>query len=156
VPPLKETGEGGQAQASLRARMEEHRSNAVCAACHKQMDPLGFALENFDAIGKYRTTDGDARIDASGLLPDGTQFSNPIEFRQALLAHRAEFVRNFTDKLMTYALGRAVSYTDMPAVRAAVRDAAGSDYRWGSLILGVVSSEPFQMRRAAEMVTATR
>jgi cytochrome c5 len=156
VPPLKETGEGGQAPASVRARMEEHRSNAVCAACHKQMDPLGFALENFDAIGKYRTMDGDSAIDASGMLADGTKFSNPIEFRQALLEHKTEFVRNFTEKLMTYAIGRTVGYTDMPAVRAAVRDAAGSDYRWASLILGVVSSEPFQMRRAAEMVTANR
>ena len=156
VPPLKETGEGGLAPASVRARMEEHRSNPVCAACHKQMDPLGFALENFDAIGKYRTMDGDSPIDASGVLADGTQFSNPDEFRQALLAHRTEFVRNFTEKLMTYAIGRTVGYTDMPAVRAAVRVAAGSDYRWASLILGVVSSEPFQMRRAAEMVTASR
>jgi hypothetical protein len=156
VPPLKETGEGGQASASVRARMEEHRSNPVCAACHKQMDPLGFALENFDAIGKYRTMDGDSLIDASGMLADGTQFSNPVEFRQALLAHKTEFVRNFTEKLMTYAIGRTVGYTDMPAVRAAVRDAASSDYRWASLILGVVSSEPFQMRRAAGTVTATR
>jgi cytochrome c5 len=156
VPPLKETGEGGQAPESVRARMEEHRSNPICAACHKQMDPLGFALENFDAIGKYRTMDGDSPIDASGMLADGTQFSNPVEFREALLAHKTEFVRNFTEKLMTYAIGRTVGYTDMPAVRAAVRDAAGSDYRWGSLILGVVSSEPFQMRRAAEMVTASR
>jgi mono/diheme cytochrome c family protein len=156
VPPLKETGEGGQAPESVRARMEEHRSNPVCAACHKQMDPLGFALENFDAIGKYRTMDGDSPIDASGMLADGTRFSNPIEFRQALLEHKREFMRNFTEKLMTYAIGRTVGYTDMPAVRAAVRDAAGSDYRWASLILGVVSSEPFQMRRAAEMVTASR
>jgi len=156
VPPLKETGEGRQVPASVRARMEEHRSNPVCAACHKQMDPLGFALENFDAIGKYRTMDGNALIDASGALADGSKFSTPVEFRQALLAHKTEFVRNFTAKLMTYALGRAVGYTDMPAVRAAVRDAAGTDYRWASLILGVVSSEPFQMRRTAEMVTATR
>jgi cytochrome c5 len=156
VPPLKETGEGGQAPASVRARMEEHRSNAVCAACHKQMDPLGFALENFDAIGKYRTVDGDSPIDASGVLADGTPFSNPVEFRQALLAHKTEFVRNFTEKLMTYAIGRTVGYTDMPAVRAVVRDAAATDYRWASLILGVVSSEPFQMRRAAELVTASR
>lgn len=156
VPPLKESGEGGQAPVSVRARMEEHRSNPVCAACHKQMDPLGFALENFDAIGKYRTMDGDSPIDASGVLADGTQFSNPVEFRQALVAHRTEFVRNFTEKLMTYAIGRTVGPTDMPAVRTAVRDAAGSDYRWASLILGVVSSEPFQMRRAAEMVTANK
>jgi hypothetical protein len=156
VPPLKQTGEGGQAPASVRARMEEHRSNPVCAACHKQMDPLGFALENFDAIGKYRTMDGDSPIDASGVLPDGTQFSNSIEFRKALLAHKTEFVRNFTEKLMTYALGRGVGYTDMPAVRVAERGAAGSNYRWVSLILGVVSSEPFQMRRAAKTVTASR
>jgi hypothetical protein len=156
VPPLKETGEGGQGPASVRARMEEHRSNPVCAACHKQMDPLGFALENFDAIGKYRTMDGDSPIDATGVLADGTQFSNPVEFRQALLAHKTEFVSNFAEKLMTYAIGRSVGYTDMPAVRAAVRDAAGSDYRWVSLILGVVSREPFQMRRTAAMVTATR
>ena len=156
VPPLKEAGEGGQAPASVRARMEEHRSNPVCAACHKQMDPLGFALENFDAIGKYRTVDGDSPIDASGVLADGTAFSNPVEFRQALLAHKTEFVRNFAEKLMTYAIGRPVGYTDMPTVRAIVRDAAATDYRWTSLIFGVVSSEPFQMRRAAELVTASR
>ena len=156
VPPLKETGESGQAPASVRARMEEHRSNPVCAACHKQMDPLGFALENFDAIGKYRTMDGDSPIDASGVFADGTPFSNPVDFRQALLVHKTEFVRNFAEKLMTYAIGRTVGYTDQPAVRAAVKDAAPSDYRWASLILGVVSSEPFQMRRAAELVTASR
>jgi cytochrome c5 len=156
VPPLKETGEGGQAPASVRARMEEHRSNPVCAACHKQMDPLGFALENFDAIGKYRTVDGDSSIDASGVLADGMPFSNPVEFGQALVAHKTEFVRNFAEKLMTYAIGRTVGYTDMPAVRAVMRDAAATDYRWPSLIVGVVSSEPFQMRRAAELVTASR
>ena len=156
VPPLKETGEGGQAPGSVRARMEEHRSNPVCAACHKQLDPLGFALENFDAIGKYRTVDGDSPIDASGVLADGTRFSNPVEFRQALLEHKTEFVRNFAEKLMTYAIGRTVGYTDMPAVRAVVRDAADTDYRWASLIVGVVSSEPFQMRRAAETITASR
>ena len=136
--------------------MEEHRSNPVCAACHKQLDPLGFALENFDAIGKYRTVDGDSLIDASGVLADGTRFSNPVEFRQALLEHKTDFVRNFAEKLMTYAIGRMVGYTDMPAVRAVVSVAADTDYRWASLILGVVSSEPFQMRRAAELVTASR
>jgi len=156
VPPLKEAGEGGQAPASVRARMEEHRSNAVCATCHKQMDPLGFALENFDAIGKYRAMDGDAPIDSSGVLVDGSKFANPVEFRQALLAHKDEFVRNFTEKLMTYGLGRAVGYSDMPAVRAVVRNASGTDYRWSSLILGVVTSEPFIMRRSAEAVTASK
>jgi hypothetical protein len=155
VPPLKETGEGGQ-PASVRARMEEHRSNPVCAACHKQMDPLGFALENFDAIGKYRTMDGDSPIDASGAFVDGSKFSNPAEFRQALLAHKDEFIRNFTEKLMTYGLGRAVGYSDMRAIRAVVRNASASDYRWVSLILGVVASEPFQMKRSAEVATAVR
>jgi hypothetical protein len=156
VPPLKETGEGGQSPASVRARLEEHRSNAVCAACHKQMDPLGFALENFDAIGKYRTMDGDSPIDSSGVLVDGSKFTNPAEFRRALLAHKDEFLRNFTEKLMTYGLGRVVGNSDMPAVRAVVRNAAGTDYRWSSVILGVVTSEPFQMRRSAEVVTANR
>jgi len=156
VPPLKETGESGQPPASVRARLEEHRSNPVCAACHKQMDPLGFALENFDAIGKYRAMDGDAPIDSSGVLVDGSKFTNPAEFRQALLAHKEEFVRNFTEKLMTYGLGRAVGYSDMPAVRAVVRNASGADYRWSSLILGVVASEPFQMRRSGEAVAASK
>ena len=156
VPPLKETGEGGQPPASVRARLEEHRSNPVCASCHKQMDPLGFALENFDAIGKYRTRDGDAPIDSSGVLVDGSKFTNPAEFREALLAHKDEFVRNFTEKLMTYGLGRAVGYSDMPAVRQVVRNASGADYRWSSLILGIVTSEPFQMRRSAEVASATR
>ena len=156
VPPLKETGEDGQAPASVRARLEEHRSNPVCAACHKQMDPLGFALENFDAIGKYRAMDGDAPIDSSGVLLDGSKFTSPAEFRQALLAHKEEFVRNFTEKLMTYGLGRAVGYSDMPAVRAVVRNASGADYRWSSLILGVVASEPFQMRRSGEAVAASK
>jgi hypothetical protein len=120
------------------------------------MDPLGFALENFDAIGKYRTRDGDSPIDSSGVLVDGSKFTNPAEFRQALLAHKDEFLRNFTEKLMTYGLGRVVGYSDMPAVRSVVRNAAGTDYRWSSLILGVVTSEPFQMRRSAEVVTAKR
>ncbi|PYU26605.1 MAG: hypothetical protein DMG30_01610 [Acidobacteria bacterium] len=150
VPPLKEVGDGGHPPASMRERMEEHRKNAVCATCHTRMDPLGFALENFNAIGKFRTADGNSSIDASGVLPDGTKFSNPNEFRQALLKHRDEFVTTFTVNLMTYALGRAVQYYDMPAIRTIIRDAAPNDYPWSSLILGIIKSRPFQMRNAQE------
>ena len=151
VPPLKEAGQGGQPPASMRERMEEHRKNPVCASCHTRMDPLGFALEDFDGIGRYRTTDGNSAIDVSGVLPDGTKFSGPQEFRQALLVHRDEFVRTFTEKLMTYALGRAVQYYDMPAMRTIIRDAAPTRDRWSSLILGIVNSRPFQMRKAQEV-----
>ena len=153
VPPLAETGEGGQPPASVRERMEQHRANPVCASCHARMDPLGFALENFNAIGKWRTRDGTSAIDASGVLPDGTTFAGPDEFREALLLRREEFVATFTEKLLTYALGRAVQYYDMPAVRTIMRDAAPDDYRWSSLILGIVKSMPFEMRMARAVTT---
>tara|TARA_B100000949_G_C14076597_1_gene364069 strand:+ start:198 stop:608 length:411 start_codon:yes stop_codon:yes gene_type:complete len=130
--------------------MEAHRQNAACAACHTRMDPLGFALENFDGIGRWRTMDGTSEIDASGMLPDGTRFTGPDDFREALLKHRSEFVRTVTEKLLTYALGRAVQHYDMPAVRNILRDAA-SGYSWSSLILGIVESQPFQMRKAHEV-----
>jgi hypothetical protein len=146
VPPLKENGEAGAAPASVRQRLEEHRSNPVCASCHVRMDPLGFALENFDAIGKWRTTETNAPIDASGTFPDGTRFNGPAEFRRVLLAHREQFVTTLTEKLLTYALGRGVEYFDMPAVRKIVRESAPADYRWSSLILAIVKSQPFQMR----------
>jgi len=147
VPDLPAHGDDGE-PASIRERMEQHRANPVCASCHTRMDPLGFALENFNAIGKWRTMDGTSAIDASGVLPDGTTFAGPDEFRAALLMHRDEFVRTFTEKLLTYALGRAVQYYDMPAVRTIARNAAPDDHRWSSLILGIVNSGPFQMRQA--------
>ena len=156
VPPLEESDEAGQPLASMRERMEQHRQNAVCATCHRRMDPLGFALENFDAIGKWRTTDGTSAIDASGVLPDGTTFAGPDEFRQALLMHREEFTRTFTEKLLTYALGRAVQHYDMPAVRTIMRDAAPANNRWSSLVLGIVESKPFQMRTAQEVATVAQ
>ena len=152
VPPLVEV-HGGQPAASMRARMEAHRSNPVCATCHARMDPLGFALENFDAIGKYRTVDGPSTIDPSGALPDGTKFKTSGEFRQALLTHRNDFVRTFTEKLMTYALGRVVQASDMPVVRAVIRDAAPTNYTWSSLVLGIIKSVPFQMRAAPPPVS---
>jgi hypothetical protein len=148
VPDLPKEGEGGM-PASVRERMEKHRSNPACASCHAQMDPLGFALENFDAVGRWRTTDeGNTRIDASGMLPDGTKFDGPGELRQVLAGRRDEFARTVIEKMLVYALGRGLEYYDMPTVRRIQRDAAASDYRWSSLIQSIVQSTPFQMRRS--------
>ena len=148
VPDLPKEGEGG-VPASVRERMEKHRSNPVCASCHAQMDPLGFALENFDAVGRWRTTDeGNTRIDASGMLPDGTTFDGPGELRQVLAGRRDEFARTVIEKMLVYALGRGLEYYDMPTVRRIQRDAAAGDYRWSSLIQSIVQSTPFQMRRS--------
>ena len=144
VPPLENT----KIEGTLRQRMELHRKNPVCATCHSQIDPLGFALENFDAIGRFRTMDGKAPVDASGVLPDGTKFDGPAAFRKVLLEQRASYISTLTEKLMTYGLGRGVEPYDMPAVRKVVRDAAAKDYRWSALILGIVRSTPFQMRRS--------
>jgi hypothetical protein len=151
VPDLQETDARERSAASMRERMEAHRQNPVCATCHQRMDPLGFALENFDAIGHFRAVEGRSPIDASGVLPDGTRFVGPDEFRQALMAQRDEFVLAFTEQLLTYALGRPVAYYDMPAVRGITRGAATSEYRWSSLVLGLVRSLPFQMRAVHEV-----
>jgi mono/diheme cytochrome c family protein len=145
VPPLDAT----QVQGTLRQRMEQHRKNPVCAGCHSQLDPLGFALENFDAIGRWRSTDAKQPIDASGSLPDGSKFSGPESFRAALLPRREQFVATLTERLLTYALGRGVEYYDLPAVRSIMREAAGADYRWSVIISGIVRSVPFRMRRAS-------
>ena len=147
VPDL-ETAEGGQAL-SMREAMEQHRANPVCASCHRLMDPLGLALENFDAIGRWRDrSETRGSINATGELPDGTPFDGPAGLKDALLRHPERFVTTVTEKLMTYALGRGVEYYDAPAVRAIVRDAAGDGYRLSSLVKGVVRSAPFQMRRS--------
>ncbi len=151
VPALEEAAGDGHEPASIRELMATHRRNPACATCHLRMDPLGFALENFDGIGRWRETDGTMPIDASGVLPDGTAFDGPAEFRAALLDRGGEFVRTFTEKLLTYALGRPVQHYDVPAVRAILRDAAAADYRWSSLVLGIVESPPFQMRRARDV-----
>jgi hypothetical protein len=134
---------------SVRARLEEHRQNATCAMCHAQMDPLGFALENFDAMGRWRTiAEGDSEIDASGALVDGSQFAGPAGLRSILLNRREQFVTTVAEKLLSYALGRRLEAFDQPAVRKIVRDAAAENYRWSSLVRGIVTSVPFQMRRA--------
>jgi hypothetical protein len=148
VPPLPE-GSNGATPATVRARLEQHRSNPVCATCHRPMDPLGFALENFNGIGKWRTMDSNAPIDASGTLPDGAKFDGPAEFRRALLTHQDAFVHTLIEKLLTYALGRGVEHFDMPAIRRIMRD-AGPEYRWSSLVLGLAKAVPFQMRKAHE------
>ena len=148
VPDLPERADDGTVT-SLRARLEAHRANPVCSNCHARMDPLGFALENFDAVGKWRDTGAAGTpIDPSGALPDGTAFDGFPGLRDILLERREEFVTTVTEKLLTYALGRGVEYYDRPAIRAIVRDAAANEYRWSSLILGVARSLPFQMRRS--------
>ncbi len=148
VPELEENDATAEPR-SMRERMEQHRANPACASCHARMDPLGFALENFDAIGKWRSDEGGTVIDASGELPDGASFDGPIGLREMLASRDTEFMTTVTSRLLTYALGRGVEYYDMPAIRKIVRDAAESDYRWSSIILGMVESVPFQMRRAA-------
>ena len=148
VPPFDEEA-GAAKPKSVRERMEQHRRNPACASCHRMIDPAGLALENFDAIGGWRTRDGGTRgapVDASGQLIDGTQINGVVELRAALLREPEIFVRTMTEKLMTYALGRGLTATDMPAVRTVVRDSARGQYRFSSVILEIVRSVPFQMR----------
>jgi hypothetical protein len=131
---------------TMRQRTEAHRANPACASCHLNMDPIGFALENFDGVGRFRTTEGGASIDVSGKLTDGTRFTGPIGLRKVLLDRQEQLAQTITEKLMTYALGREVEAYDMPAVRKILREAAPGGYRWSSLISGVTESVPFQMR----------
>jgi hypothetical protein len=144
VPALQENGEG--APRSLRARMELHRTNTVCAGCHKVMDPIGFALENFDATGQWRNRDGDTGIDPSGTLFEGSQVNGPTALRRMLTNRPETFVGVMTEKLLTYALGRGVDTPDMPTVRKIVGQAKPKNFQFSSLILGIVESTPFQMK----------
>jgi len=156
VPALPEDAKSQQVT-SLRDRMEQHRKNPVCASCHKIMDPIGFSLENFDLIGKWRTMDGGKAIDATSQLVDGTPLNGPASLRQAILSRSDVFVRTMTEKLMTYAVGRGMKYYDMPAVRSITRDAARNDNRYSSIILGIVKSDPFQMKvKQAEVQAQVR
>jgi len=148
VPPLAENHSGLRPR-SVRERMEEHRKNPACSGCHNIMDPLGFSLENFDAVGAWRVrSESGAPIDASGKLVDGTVVDGPVSLRNALLARSGAFTQTLTEKLMTYAIGRGVEYYDMPDVRSIVRASAPGDYKFSSLILGIIRSAPFQMRGA--------
>ncbi len=153
IPALKSKNAEGKLL-TIRGQMEQHRSNTVCASCHARMDPLGFALENYDGVGKWRASEAGTAIDPSGQLPDGTQFVGPAGLRQALLnGHRDEYLETVTSKLLTYALGRGLEYYDRPVVRAIVRKAARDNYRLSSLITAIVSSTPFQMRSTPENVS---
>lgn len=149
VPALNENAEG-ELPKTLRKRLELHRENAVCASCHKAMDPIGFSLDNYDAVGTWRTVDAGSLIDASGTLADGTPVNGVVSLRNAILARPEVFAGTVTEKLMIYALGRGLEPSDMPEVRRIVRESARDNYRLQSLIMGVVRSVPFQMRRKPE------
>jgi hypothetical protein len=150
VPSLKD--DQTTQKLTMRQRMEAHRSNPACAVCHRQMDPLGFALDNFDGIGSWRdsTGPGAGPIDSSGTLPDGTPFNGPAGLREILVQKRNMFVENFTERLLTYALGRGVEEYDHPVIRKIVREASADDQRWSAIILSIVNSTPFQMRRVKD------
>jgi mono/diheme cytochrome c family protein len=145
VPPLQDSSSDGKVL-SLRERMEQHRANPVCAGCHRQMDPIGFALENFDGVGHYRTTEDGARIDPSGTLFNGAKLDGIAGLRRALVAKPDIFAGVMTEKMLTYALGRGLEYYDMPAVRKIAQDSRSRDFRFSSVVLGIVKSAPFQMK----------
>ncbi|MEP7306820.1 MAG: DUF1592 domain-containing protein [Acidobacteriota bacterium] len=149
VPALKENG-ANEAPRSVRERLEAHRKNPSCAVCHVRMDPLGFSLENFDALGKWRVASDGAAIDAAASLPDGSRFEGVAGLRALLLSHREDFIRTFTEKLLSYAIGRGLDSDDLPAVRKIARDAAPDGHRWSSIITGIVKSAPFSMSTSAQ------
>jgi hypothetical protein len=158
VPALSDE-ERPEKPRSGREALEQHRASPACASCHRVLDPIGFALEHFDAVGAWRTRDGGTLgepIDASGRLVDGTPVDGVVALRQALVREPETFVRTLAEKLVTYAVGRGLAATDMPVVRAVVRDAAREDYRFAALVLGVVRSAPFRMRMAGEAPGATQ
>jgi len=146
---LDETAPAGAAPTTMRERLKRHMADPSCAACHNLMDPLGFALENFDFIGQWRDAEGGTTVDAHGVFVDGSTLEGPAGLRQVLLEHRELFVQTFAEKLLTYALGRSLEASDMPAVREIVRRAARDDYRMSALVLGVAESVPMQMRSVA-------
>ena len=148
VPDLPDKGEGGR-RATVRERLEAHRRNPTCAACHAPMDPLGLALENYDAVGTWREDEAALPIDASGALPDGTRFQGLAGLRGIVMGRREQFVRTVTEKLLAYGLGRSIAPADRPIIRQIVRDATARDYRWSAIVLGIVESTPFRMRRSA-------
>jgi hypothetical protein len=156
VPILDDTADNqGGRMLTTRERMELHRKNPVCASCHSQIDPLGFALENFDAVGKWRTSSDGAPIDPSATFPDGTRFEGVAGLRTLMASHQEDFVRTLSSKLLAYAIGRGLDYEDMPAVRGIARAAEPSGYTWSSLIAGIVKSTPFSMAVASERAGKT-
>jgi len=154
VPVLDESGVGRTG--SMREQLEAHRADATCASCHSRMDPLGFGLENYDAIGRWRTADGNFPVDAEGTLPDGQTFSGPAQLRSVLESQISDFSRTLTEKMLTYALGRGLRDYDRPAVTAITRALAADEYRFGTLIQEIVRSLPFRARRGEDVVETTR
>jgi len=136
--------------------MEEHRANPACASCHKMMDPIGFAMENFDGTGKWRTREVGQDVNAAGVLVDGSPINGVVSLREALVRYSPQFVRTFTEKLLTYAFSRGVDYDDMPMVRSIVNAAGKNDYKFSSIVLEIVKSQPFQMNRKADTVDVAR
>ena len=154
VPTLEETkGEAGDRQLTTRERMEQHRANPACTSCHRVIDPLGLALENFDVTGRWRVRDNGAPVDPVGDLYDGTKMNGPAGLRSALMKHSDMFVLSFTERLMTYSIGRRVEYYDMPTIRKIVRAAAKVDNRFSAFVMGVVTSQAFQMSQADAVET---
>lgn len=144
VPALVETRADGK-QISIREQMQMHRTSPVCASCHQRMDPLGLSLEHYDPIGRWRATSDGQAVDASGTLTDGTRFEGLVGLRQYLARHRQDFVRAVVEKLLSYAIGRGTGPHDQPVIRKIMKDAAPDDYRWSSIIQGIVTSVPFTM-----------
>ena len=147
IPALEDSSKDGKPR-SVREMLEIHRTNAMCASCHSRMDPLGLSLENFDAIGQWRTMDAGTPVNASGVLLDGTTVDGPAALARALVAQKEQFVRTVAAKLLTYGIGRGLEHDDAPAIRGIVRASAADDYRWSSMMLALVKSAPFRMRRA--------
>jgi len=148
VPPLKEQ-ENNQRILTVRQRMEQHRDNPACSSCHKIIDPIGMALENFDAVGAWRAKEGGIPIDPSGVMYDGSKLDGPVALRQAVMNRSEAFMRSLTENLLSYGLGRVLDERDMPAVRAVTREAAGADNRFFAYVMGIVKSPPFMMRRVS-------
>jgi hypothetical protein len=146
VPELDKPG-GGPLTGTLRQRMEEHRKNPMCASCHARLDPIGFGLENFDAVGRWRAKDGEAPIDSSGVLPGGIKFNGPAGLKAYLKGKRELFTRCLSEKMLTYALGRGLENYDRCNVDAIIKSVSKNDYRFSSLVLAVVESDPFRKRR---------
>jgi hypothetical protein len=152
-PPPPDVPELDQKEAkatTLRERLEQHRANAVCAACHAKIDPLGFAFENYDAVGMYRKKEGNKDIDASGTLPDGRKINGMGDLKKALLADKEKFARHVVEKMLTYALGRGVEYYDKRAIDRIVTEVAKDDFKLSRMVIAIVQSDPFRLRRGKD------
>src|SRR5213076_1281105 len=149
-PKADDNGSGNVKELTMRQQMDQHHQNPVCATCHRIFEPIGLAMENYDAIGQWRTQVDGTPIDTTGTLVDGTEVDGVVSLRGVLVRYQDQYVRVVTEKLLTYALGRGVEYPDMPLVRSIVRDSAAGKYRFSSLVLGIVKSPAFQMNMKSD------